>query len=96
LVEQRRVSIEPRVVERPPDLFQRETELAADQDLLQPEQIGIGVQAIAGPRPSAGHEQPDGVVMMQRADRDAREPGDVLHLIRARASHDISLRPDAT
>jgi len=36
LIEQRRFSIEPRVVERPPDLFQRETELATYQDLLQP------------------------------------------------------------
>jgi hypothetical protein len=96
LVEQRRFPIEPGVVERPPDLFQRETEFAPDQDLLQPQQIGIGVEAIARRCSATGHEQADGVVMMQRANGDAREPGDVLHLVCARASHDISLRPDAT
>jgi hypothetical protein len=36
LVEQRRFSIETRVVECPPDLLQRETQLATDQNLLQP------------------------------------------------------------
>ena len=95
LVEQCRFSIEPWIVERPPDLFQRETEFAPEQDLLQAQQVGIGVQAIARGCSGAGHEQPDGVLMMQRADGHTRHPGDVPDLIRTRASHDISVRPDA-
>jgi len=71
-------------------------DLAQPANALQVLEVGIGVEAIARRCSATRYEQPDGVVMMQRADGDAREPGDVLHLVCSRASHDISLRPDAT
>ena len=44
------------------------TELSADEDLLQPEQVSVGVHAVAGRGPDLWHRKPDGIVVMQRAD----------------------------
>ena len=96
LVEQGDLLVEARVVERLPDLFQRETELSADEDLLQPKKVGVCVKAITSSRPVPGHEKPDGIVVMQRADRDARESSHVFDLIRTGPSHYKSVQPDAT
>jgi hypothetical protein len=44
LVEQSRLPVETRVIERSPDFFERQTELSPDEDLLQPEQVIVVVK----------------------------------------------------
>jgi hypothetical protein len=87
LVEQGDPPVEARVVERPPEFFQRQTEFSSDKDLLQPKQVRVRVKAVTGIRPGPGHEKSDGIVVMQRAHGDARESSHVFDLICARSSH---------
>ena len=96
LIEQGGLPVEARVVERPPDFFQRQTELSADEDLLQPKQVRVDVNAVTGRCPGSGYEEPYGIVVMQRADRHARESSHVFDQIGARSSHNNSVQPDAT
>jgi hypothetical protein len=51
LLLQRTSSVEVRVVERAADVLERQPELAADQDLLQAQQIVVGVEPVARRRP---------------------------------------------
>ncbi len=77
LLDQRLPVVEPRIVERALDLVEREPEFPADQDLLQAQQIGVGVETVAGLGAPGRDQQADGVVVVQRANRHARHPGDV-------------------
>jgi hypothetical protein len=70
-----------RVVERPADVLEGQPELAADQDLLQTQQIIGVVEPVAGGRAEARVQQADRVVVMKRPDRQAAELGDFLDLI---------------
>src|SRR5262249_54431708 len=74
-------SVEARVVERAADLLERQAQLAADQYLLQPQQIVVGVEPIARRGPTARSEQADRVVVVQRGTRHAALVRDFLHLI---------------
>jgi hypothetical protein len=96
LVEQGGLLVKARVIQRSPDFFERKTEFSADEDLLQPKQVSVGVKPVPGRCPGLGHEKPDGIVVMQRADGNAGELGHVFDLIRWRSSHEKSVRPDAT
>src|SRR5690606_30810483 len=58
-------------VERLADGVEREAERAERGDLLEPRHVGGGVAAVAGRRPRRGHEQPDGVVVVEGADGEA-------------------------
>ena len=84
---QRLPSIELRIVERATNRFERQPELAADQDLLQPQQILIVVESIARSAARVGTSNPKRVVVMQRADREPREARDVCDLISASCRH---------
>jgi hypothetical protein len=66
LIEQGGLPVEARVVERPPDFFQRQTELSADEDLLQPKQVRVDVNAVTGRCPGSGYEEPYGIVIPLR------------------------------
>src|SRR5688572_12069549 len=96
LVEQGSLPVKARVIQRSADFFERKTEFSADEDLLQPKQVSVGVKAVPGSCPGLGHEKPDGIVMMQRADGNAGQLSHIFDLIRARSSHEKSVRPDAT
>ena len=48
LFDERPPLVEARIVQRPLDLVEREPKLALDQELLQPQQVGIGVEPVAG------------------------------------------------
>src|SRR5690606_3711756 len=65
--------VEGRVIEDGGDLLQREAELAMQQDLLQPQELFFLVVAVAVVADVRGLEEADLVVMVQRADGDARE-----------------------
>ena len=65
----------------------RQVQFPVQQDLLQSQQLGLSVQAIAiGPR-SLRLEQSDPVVVVQRAHRDAGEPGDLPYGMQLHVSH---------
>jgi hypothetical protein len=88
--------VEAGVVEGAADLLQREAELAAEEDLLQAQQVVLVSDAVAGLRARVGDEKPDVVVAMKRAHRDARDPGDLAHSVGAVrcGAMGASLRPD--
>ena len=74
---QMRARVRVRVVEQGRDLLWREAELPADQDLLQPVEVGLAVAPVARVTALARDEQADGVVVVQRAHGDAGEARDL-------------------
>src|SRR5690606_24016756 len=79
---------QPTVIQTSPDLLEGEAELAKGEDLLEPGYVLPGVQPVPGLAARRGREQPDLVVVVQRAHRDARPSGQladlpVLHGIRS-------------
>jgi hypothetical protein len=84
-----------RVVEQRADVLQREAQLPPDEDLLQLLQVRVRVQAITGVRVRARHQQPDLVVVMKRADADARQGGELtdgVHAGHRRASPRVRVK----
>jgi hypothetical protein len=81
LREQSLAAIKVRVVERAANRFERQTELAADDDLLQAQQVIVAIEPVARLTAPARREQPHRVVVMQGANRYAAQRGDFLHLI---------------
>src|SRR5262249_33916979 len=57
------------------DVVQWEIQLAVEQDLSKPDQVGIVVEPVAGGRPGRRAQQADLVVVVQRPHRHAREVG---------------------
>src|SRR5215204_4734799 len=55
------------------DLFQGKPEFPVEQDLLQPLQIRLLVDAVSSRAASVGREQPDLIVVVQRPDRHTSE-----------------------
>lgn len=70
--------VAPFVREQLADLLQRHPEFAMEQDVLQAQQLLAPVVAIAVLAEERRPEQPDLVVVMQRAHRDPGEPGQLL------------------
>ena len=68
-------------IENLPNLGQRETDKLQRHDLLQTHQITIGVEAIARRSAAAGLQQPETVVVVQRADRNSGAFGKFMRLI---------------
>ena len=93
LRQERLAPIEIGLAERAADLFQGEPELAAEQDLLQTQQIVIVVEPVAGVGASDRHQQLDLVVVMESPHRNAGDFGDLFDQVRTLASHDQSVMP---
>jgi hypothetical protein len=68
------------------DLPQRDADRFEGQNLHERLQILIGVGAVAGAAPH-GFEQSEMVVVLQRANRQAGQPGEFVDLIAARTCH---------
>ena len=84
----------PRVVEGPTDRLEREPERAVDLDLLEPQELGAAVQAVTGRAPRRGFQEPDRVVVVQRAHGDVGHPRHLAHPMEPVASvHAVTLRP---
>ncbi len=60
-----------RVVQQGRDVLEREPQLPVQQHLVQPVQVVRRVQPVPGRRPSGRRQQPDPVVVVQRAHRHA-------------------------
>ena len=69
-------------VEQRSDLVEGEPELPVEEDLLEPRELGFAVLATAGGAPDGGREEPDLVVVVQRADRDPGHPRHVSDPVR--------------
>jgi hypothetical protein len=67
------------LLEQRRDLLKRELQPAVDDDVLQPDEIGGGVEPVAGPRALARHDQPDLVVVVQRPHRHPEQVGHLAH-----------------
>ena len=83
------------VVQQRRDLREREAERSQDQDLLQPREVVVGVQPVAGLRSLAGRQQAELVVVVERAHGDARELGDFadgLHAPDRRPSREVRVK----
>ena len=63
------------LIDRECDLVERQAELAEQQHLLQPDHVGVVVQAVAGRRALRRHHESDVIVVMQCAHRDACQLG---------------------
>ena len=81
-----RVALTPQVggcviaaVEQLGDVLERQLEAPVHDDLLQPRQVGVGVEPVAGRRALTRHEQADLVVVVQGAHRHAEDVGDLPH-----------------
>src|SRR5690606_21457103 len=70
--------IEGWIIENVANLLQRHAELAVEQDLLQPQQLRLAVDAVTAGRARLRPEQADLIVVMQRPDTDAGEPRELL------------------
>ena len=96
LVEQGGLPVKARVIQRSPDFFERKTEFPADEDLLQPKQVSVGVKAVPGRCPGLGAREARWNRSGAARGRKPRRVEPVLDLIRARSSHEMSVQPDAT
>jgi hypothetical protein len=65
--------VEAGIVQRGLDVAQGRLQLAVEQDLLQPQQVVPAVVAIAVAADGAWPQQPQGVVVVQRPHRNARQ-----------------------
>ena len=74
------------------DVRQRKIEFAEEQDLLQPQQIGFTVQAIARRGSGRRFQQPDVVVVVQRPDADPGQSSQLLHGMRMAFAHDAQYK----
>jgi len=70
----------PRSVEQLSHLVQRNSHQAQRLDLLQPLDIRLLVQSMAGRRAERGREQPDLVVVVERAYRHSSPSRELSHL----------------
>jgi hypothetical protein len=61
------------------DLLQRQPEKLQHDDLLEARRVGRPIEAIPGAGAAARLQQAEAVVVMQRADGDAREPSELPH-----------------
>lgn len=77
------------VLEDGGDLVEGEAEFAVEEDLLEPGEVGVAVEAVAGRAVVAGGEQAEGVVVVQGAHRDPREAGGLSD----RVAHRSAFRP---
>ncbi len=84
--------IEPGFVEDGLNVRQRKIEFAEEQDLLQPQQIGLTVQAIARRGSGRRFQQPDVVVVVQRPDADPGQSGQLLHGVGVAFAHDAQYK----
>ena len=82
-------------VEQRGDLVQRKTELAVEQQLLQPLEVVGVVSPITGLGPGAGSQQPDLVVVMKGPHRHVRHRRDLSDRVAHRCAPDISMAPHA-
>ena len=64
-------------VERGGDLVERQAELAEQKNLLEPHDVGIAVEAIAGRRALRWDDEASLVVVVQRPDGDAGQACEV-------------------
>ena len=67
-------------VEQRPDLLERQADAAEGEQAVQALHVGRRVQPVPAVRALGRHEQPDAVVVMQRADGHARDPGQLADL----------------
>jgi hypothetical protein len=74
------------------DLVQTEFQLPVEQHLVKPAQVGLRVQPVATRAARAGRQQPDAVIVVQRAHRDVRQAG---HLADRVTIHGSTVQPDA-
>ena len=88
--------VDRRIVEQGHDLFQGEPELAVEQHALQPLQIAGRVPAVPGAAVPAGYQQPDLVVVMQRADANPGQIGHLADRVAHRFPPEARMSPDAT
>src|SRR5207237_1030480 len=79
-----------RPIETGADLLQGQTELPQRHDLLQARDVARRVEAMARLRVQRRLEQADRVVVVQRADRQARAPCQLAHLERLETHGDPS------
>ncbi len=86
---QRFQPVEGRIVEDCPDLGERDAQLAMDQDLLKPHKLLAPVIAVAVLADVSGLEQIDIVIVMQRANRNARHVRNLFDCMH-RLSHQLS------
>ena len=89
-------AVRARGVQHAGDLGEAHVELAQDQDLLQPQELVPPVVAVAVGAHVLGLEEPDRVVVMQRAHRHAGKTRQVIHHVAARggmtSSHGLARR----
>jgi hypothetical protein len=65
------------VVEQRADLLERQPERAVGEQPLQPREVRVVVDAVAGRRPRRRHEQPERLPVVQRAHGRAGRPRDL-------------------
>jgi hypothetical protein len=87
VIAQRLHLIEIGFVEDGLNVRQRKIELAEEQDLLQPQQIGLTLQAIARCGSGRRFQQPDVVVMVQRPGAHPGQASQLLHRDRVAFAH---------
>jgi len=86
----------PRRSEDSGDVIKREPEFAVEEDLLQPLEVRVVIDAVARRRSSGRRQQRDVLVVVKRSDRDARP----LRNLSDRVAHVLppmeTEQPDAT
>jgi hypothetical protein len=85
-------------VEDAAHLFERESERGESLNAREPRHVDRAVEPVSGRRAFGGHEQIDRLVMMERANGDARTPREFTDLVgrsfeRVTARHDWTVRP---
>src|SRR5690606_33105454 len=67
-------------VQHPADLLEREPELPQRPDLLEPRDVPLPVQPVAGAAARRRPQEPDPVVVVERADRQSCPAGQLTDL----------------
>jgi len=68
-------SVVRRIVERSPDVGERESEFTVEEDFREPYEVGLMISPVPGRRAAVGTEQSDLVVVMEGPHRDSRHSG---------------------